>query len=78
MDRDAIIYKSNYLKDRGFIIHENMMKTNEQIKQIRDSSKISASLLDLISQNIKEGISTKEIEAIDLKSIIHIINGYSY
>lgn len=41
---------------------ENIIKNTEQIEGIRKSSNITKGVLDLISQNIKEGMSTEELD----------------
>lgn len=40
----------------------NLIKTKNQIEGIKKSAEINNSLLDLISDNIKEGMSTEEID----------------
>ncbi len=47
-----------------------MIKTNEDIEKIKESAKISSSLLDLISENIKPGITVKELNKIAQEFII--------
>jgi methionyl aminopeptidase len=54
--------KLKILKRQGCIIPtREMIKNEEQIKLIRESAKINNGLLDMLSENIKEGISTEEI-----------------
>lgn len=39
-----------------------VLRTPEQLEGIRESAKINTALLDYISENIREGISTEEID----------------
>lgn len=41
-----------------------MIKSNKQIEGIRESAKINSGLLDLIGKNIKEGMSTDDINTL--------------
>ncbi|MCT4620152.1 MAG: methionyl aminopeptidase [Marinisporobacter sp.] len=57
--------KLKRLKQEGYKIPErNMIKNNEQIQGIRESAKINSGLLDLIGENIREGMSTEEINTL--------------
>lgn len=51
--------------DKGILIptHE-MIKNQEQIAGIREASKLNTEVLDMISEHIKEGISTGELDRI--------------
>ena len=50
---------------RGAIIPpRNIIKNEEQIQGIKESSKINTAVLDLVSKNIKVGMSTDEINTI--------------
>ncbi len=50
---------------RGAIIPpRNIIKNKEQIQAIKESSKINTAVLDLVSKNIKAGMSTDEINTI--------------
>ncbi len=54
--------KLSDLKRRGYIVPtRNLIKTKEQIEGIKKSAQINNGLLDLISENIKEGMATEEI-----------------
>jgi len=54
--------KLSDLKRRGYIVPtRNLIKTKAQIEGIKKSAEINNSLLDLISENIKEGMTTEEI-----------------
>lgn len=54
--------KLNDLKRKGYIVPtRNLIKTKGQIEGIRKSAEINNGLLDLISENIKEGMTTEEI-----------------
>lgn len=51
------------LKRKGHIVPtRDLIKTKKQIEGIKKSAEINNSLLDLISNNIKEGMSTEEID----------------
>ncbi|MDP4087417.1 MAG: methionyl aminopeptidase [Bacillota bacterium] len=51
------------LKNKGYIVPtRDLIKTKEQIEGIRESAKINNGLLDLVSANIKEGMTTQEID----------------
>lgn len=53
----------NKLKRKGCIVPtRDLIKTKNQIEGIKKSAEINNSLLDLISNNIKEGMSTEEID----------------
>ncbi|QZY53768.1 methionyl aminopeptidase [Crassaminicella profunda] len=53
------------LKQEGYKVPtRKMIKTPEQIEGIRKSAKINSGLLDLIEENIKEGMSTEEINTL--------------
>lgn len=54
--------KFNALKSQGLQVPpRNIIKTKEQIEGIRKSAKINNAVLDLVEKNIKEGMSTEEI-----------------
>ncbi|OOM07300.1 methionine aminopeptidase [Clostridium saccharobutylicum] len=55
--------KLSDLKRKGHIVPtKDLIKTKEQIEGIKKSAKINNGLLDLISENIKEGMTTEEID----------------
>ena len=55
--------KLSDLKRKGHIVPtKDLIKTKEQIEGIRKSAEINNGLLDLISENIKEGMTTEEID----------------
>ena len=55
--------KLNELENQGFIIPpRHIIKTKEQIEGIRKSCEINNAVLDLVEANIKEGMSTEEID----------------
>jgi len=55
--------KLSDLKRKGYIVPtKNLIKTKEQIEGIKKSAEINNGLLDLISENIKEGMATEEID----------------
>lgn len=57
--------KIKRLKQQGFEIPtREMIKNTEQIKGIKESAKLNNSLLDMVSEHIREGISTEEIDAL--------------
>lgn len=54
--------KLSDLKRKGHIVPtRNLIKTKAQIEGVRKSAEINNGLLDLISENIKEGMTTEEI-----------------
>ncbi|MBU3129091.1 methionyl aminopeptidase [Clostridium tagluense] len=54
--------KLENLKNEGCIVPtRDLIKSKEQIEGIRKSAKINNGLLDLVSENIKEGMTTEEI-----------------
>lgn len=54
--------KLSDLKRKGYIVPtKKLIKTKEQIEGIKKSAGINNGLLDLISENIKEGMTTEEI-----------------
>lgn len=54
--------KLSNLKRKGHIVPtRNLIKTKEQIEGIKKSAEINNGLLDLISETIKEGMTTEEI-----------------
>ncbi|EKQ56153.1 MULTISPECIES: methionyl aminopeptidase [unclassified Clostridium] len=55
--------KISGLKRKGHIVPtRNLIKTKEQIEGIKKSAEINNGLLDLIAENIKEGMTTEEID----------------
>ena len=55
--------KLKHLRNQGFIVpSRNLIKNEEQIQGIRESAKINNGLLNLIEANIKEGMTTEEID----------------
>lgn len=52
-----------YIEAQGHIVPTHkMIKTPEQIEKIKESCKINVAVLDYIQQNIKEGITTAQID----------------
>lgn len=50
-------------KSQGHIVPEHsIIKTDDQIKKIKESAKINIAVLDYVSEHIKAGISTAEID----------------
>ena len=55
--------KLKHLRNQGVIVpSRNLIKNEEQIQGIRESAKINNGLLNLIEANIKEGMTTEEID----------------
>ncbi|WP_154675019.1 methionyl aminopeptidase [Desnuesiella massiliensis] len=55
--------KLKRLEAQGFQVPpRSIIKTKEQIEGIKNSAKINNAVLDLVAQNIKEGMSTEEID----------------
>ncbi len=59
MDQDIFI--SNIEKKVGYKIPRNIMKTEEQIEGIRKSCKLTHEILDMVTDRIKAGVTTNEI-----------------
>ena len=55
---------SSYAQKGAIIPPRSIIKTPEQIEGIRESAKINTAVLDLVSKNIKAGMSTDEINTI--------------
>lgn len=54
--------KLNEMKRAGFEVpSHSIIKNKEQIERIKESAKINNSVLDLVSKNIKVGMSTEDI-----------------
>ncbi|MBN7573388.1 methionine aminopeptidase [Clostridium sp. 2-1] len=55
--------KLSDLKRKGHIVPtKDLIKTKEQIEGIRKSAEVNNGLLDLISENIREGMTTEQID----------------
>lgn len=55
--------KISYIKSQGHEVPEHkMIKTPEQIQKIRESCKINIAVLDYVAENIREGMTTEEID----------------
>ena len=59
MDQDIFI--SNIETKVGYKIPRDIMKTEEQIEGIRKSCKLTHEILDMVSERIKVGVTTNEI-----------------
>lgn len=60
---DAVEEKLQQLKKDGVRLpSRHLLRTDEQLAGIRESAKINTALLDYISANIREGMSTAEID----------------
>lgn len=63
--------KLNKLEEQGYEVPtRDIIKNKEQIEGIRKSAKINNGVLDLISKNIKEGMSTEEIDRLAYDYIV--------
>lgn len=59
---EAFDEKVKAYRDKGCIVPpRNILKTKEQIENIKESSKINIAVLDYVSEQIHEGMSTEEI-----------------
>lgn len=57
--------KINSFKRKGVIVpSRKLIKTPEQIEKIKESCKINTAVLDLVSEKIRSGMSTEEINTI--------------
>lgn len=55
--------KIKLFRSEGHVVPtHDMIKTNEQIQGIRESAKINIAVLDYVTEHIKEGITTEEID----------------
>lgn len=55
--------KIERIREAGHIVPDHdMIKTKDQIEKIKESAKINVAVLDYISEQIKEGMSTEEID----------------
>lgn len=63
--------KFNELEEQGYEVPtRDIIKNKEQIEGIRKSAKINNGVLDLISNTIREGMSTEEIDRLAYEYII--------
>lgn len=64
MNRDETLKKLAQLRQEGVlgVPKDSMIKTDEQIAGIKDSAVINTGVLDYVSKNIKEGVSTQDID----------------
>ena len=57
--------KLEVMKKEGILVPPHkIIKTPEQIEGIRESGKLNTAILDLVAQNIKEGMTTEEIDVL--------------
>ena len=55
--------KIDYIKSQGHIVPDHsIIETPEQIEGIRESCKINIAVLDYVAENIREGMTTQEID----------------
>lgn len=60
---DEIEDKIQKYRKQGYKLPpRKVLRTPEQLEGIRESAKINTALLDYISENIREGMSTEEID----------------
>ena len=60
---DEVEEKIQHYKKEGYKLpSRHLLRTEEQLAGIRESAKINTALLDYISANIREGMSTAEID----------------
>ena len=60
---DEVEVKIQHYKKEGYKLpSRHLLRTEEQLAGIRESAKINTALLDYISTNIREGMSTAEID----------------
>lgn len=52
---------ARYAREGRIVPRRDMIKTPEQVKQIKESAKINVAVLDYIAEQIKPGISTEQI-----------------
>ncbi len=52
-------------KRKGFIVPKhNLIKTQSQLEGIRKAGKLNTAILDMVAENIKEGMSTEDINTL--------------
>ena len=57
--------KLDELKRKGHKVpSRDLIKNKEQIEKIKESAKINNAILDLVAENIKEGMTTEDIDKI--------------
>lgn len=57
--------KLEELKNKGYIVpSHDIIKTKDQIEKIKESAKINNAVLDLVAKEIKEGMTTDDIDKI--------------
>ncbi|MBO3443102.1 methionyl aminopeptidase [Clostridium sp. CCUG 7971] len=57
--------KLKTLKGKGYIVpSHDIIKTKDQIEKIKESAKINNAVLDLVAKEIKEGMTTDDIDKI--------------
>lgn len=57
--------KLEEMKKEGILVPPHkIIKTPEQIEGIREAGKLNTAILDLVAQNIKEGMTTEEIDVL--------------
>ncbi len=57
--------KLESLKNKGYIVpSHDIIKTKDQIEKIKESAKINNAVLDLVAKEIKEGMTTEDIDKI--------------
>ncbi len=55
--------KISFIKSQGHIVPDHsIIKTPEQIEKIRESCKINIAVLDYVAENIREGMTTQDID----------------
>lgn len=60
---DEVEAKIQHYKREGYKLpSRHLLRTEEQLAGIRESARINTALLDYISENIREGMSTAEID----------------
>ncbi|MBE6125139.1 MAG: type I methionyl aminopeptidase [Erysipelotrichaceae bacterium] len=63
MNRDELKAKLDYYKALGYKVPQmKYIKTEEQIAGIREAGRINSLVLDYVSERIREGISTQDID----------------
>lgn len=59
----AIAEKIQFYKRKGYRVPpRQIIRTNEQIMGIRDSAQVNTALLDYLTEYVKEGVSTAELD----------------
>lgn len=73
---DEVEVKIQHYKKEGYKLpSRHLLRTEEQLAGIRESAKINTALLDYISANIREGMSTADMDGHEVQEIHYYYKG---